>query len=394
MDGLRQRGERWYAIVDFPRHPDGRRNRKEIPLGIMSKTMAKKRRSSIVAEIDSSTAVAPTKVTFGGYLTNEWLPAQKQRVAPKTYERWDQMVQSRIVPRLGHIALRALGERDLIAAYREWSAGKDGRALAPRTVLHIHRAIYHALKRAARLRLVARNVAENVGEELPRVERHEMQTLTEEQSEVLLQAARVSGKRRSVLDGKLEVPIMVAIDTGARRGELLALRWSDIDLEAGRLVIRRSLEETRQNGLRFKDTKTSKTRTNALDRDTVYALRRHRAKQNESRLLLGPAYQDNDLVFSREDGSPWNPDNFGKTFDRLIRRAKVPRVRLHDLRHTSATILLRQGVATKVVSERLGHSTTTLTTDTYQHVIAGMDAEAAAKAGQARREARARLSSA
>lgn len=142
---------------------------------------------------------------------------------------------------------------------------------------------------------------------------------------------------------------------------------------------------------RFKETKTGKTRTNALDQDTVPALRRHRAKQNERRLLMGPAYRHHDLLFPRADGSPWDPDNFGSAFERLVRRANVPRVRLHDLRHTSAAILLRQGVASKVVSERLGHSTTALTTDTYQHVIAGMDEEAAAKAGQARREARARL---
>lgn len=217
-----------------------------------------------------------------------------------------------------------------------------------------------------------------------------METLTEEQVELLLAAARDRGERRLKLDGELEVPVLVAIDTGVRRGELLALRWCDIDCEARRLVVRRSLEQTREHGLCFKDTKTGKTRTNALDQDTIAALRRHRARQNERRLLMGPAYRDNDLVFPRADGSPWDPDNFGAAFERLIRRANVPRVRLHDLRHTSATLLLRQGIATKVVSERLGHSTTALT-HTYQHVIAGMDEEAAAKAGQARREERARL---
>jgi integrase len=237
-----------------------------------------------------------------------------------------------------------------------------------------------------KLRLVGRNVAENVGDELPRVERHEMTTLTEDQVVRLEVAARGT---------ELDVPILVAIDSGARRGELLALRWSDVDFENQRIVIRRSLEQTQEGGLRFKEPKSGKVRVNALSEDTVAALRRHRAKQNERRLLMGRSYTDNDLVFPRADGAPWNPDYFGKSFGDLVAKTPgIPKVRFHDLRHTSATILLRQGVATKVVSERLGHSTTALTTDTYQHVIAGMDEEAAAKAGQALREARARLSSA
>ena len=155
------------------------------------------------------------------------------------------------------------------------------------------------------------------------------------------------------------------------------------------------VEQTREGGLRFKETKSGKVRVNALSEETVGALRRHRARQNQRRLLLGPGYRDDGLVFSSADGSPWNPDYFGKGFASLVARtADVPRIRFHDLRHTSATTLLRAGVATKVVSERLGHSTTTLTTDTYQHVIAGMDEDAAAMAGQALREARARHTSA
>lgn len=385
MDGLRLRGERWYAIVDYPRHPNGRRNRREIALGAMSKTAAKKRRAAIVAEIETGAAVVPTRTTFGDYLTNDWLQAQRQRVAPKTYERWDEIVRTRLIPRLGHIALKSLVERDLIAAYCDWSSGKEGRALKPRTVLHVHRAVYHALKRAVKLRLVARNVAENVGDELPRIEHHEMTTLTEDQVVCLESAARGT---------ELEVPILVAVDLGARRGEVLALRWSDVDLDARRIVIRRSLEQTKEHGLRFKEPKSGKVRVNALSDHTAIALRRHRAKQNEKRLILGPAFTDGDLVFPKPDGCPWNPDNFGKSFAGLVAKAPgVPKVRFHDLRHTSATILLGQGVATKVVSERLGHSTTALTTDTYQHVIVGMDEDAAAKAGHVLREARARASS-
>lgn len=118
----------------------------------------------------------------------------------------------------------------------------------------------------------------------------------------------------------------------------------------------------------------------------------HRAKQNGRRLLLLPAYSDHDVVFCRADGAPWHPRTFSDRFEKSVARTEgIPRVRFHDLRHTSATLLLTQGIATKVVSERLGHATTALTTETYQHIIAGMDEDAAVKSGTALREARARL---
>lgn len=386
MDGLRKRADRWYAIVDFPRHPDGRRNRKEIALGSVGKRKAQKLRAEIVAKIESGNAVEPAKVTFGGYLTNEWLPLKKQQVSPKTFERYAEIVRTRLVPRLGGIPLQRLTESHLTAAYRDWHNGAEGRRISALTIAHIHRIVAQALKRAVRLKYVATNVADFAAEDLPQIEKTEAAALTEEQSIALQDASKGT---------RLEAPILFAIDTGCRRGEVLALRWEDVDLDGSFAVVRRSLETTKERGLRFKDTKTGRVRVVALDEETVVALRRYRAKQNERRLLLGPAYADGDLVFCNDDGTPWHPDYFGKAFSRLIATLSgFPKVSLHGLRHTTATTMLRNGVPAKVVAERLGHSTTRLTTDRYQHVLAGMDAEAARKAGDARRAARARMTAA
>ncbi len=179
--------------------------------------------------------------------------------------------------------------------------------------------------------------------------------------------------------GRLNIPVMLAIATGMRRGEILALRWQDIDLEAGMATVIHSLEQTRGQ-LGFKSPKTGKgRRTVALPAIAVELLREHKTSQLYQRLALGPAYQDHDLVCPRPDGRPWPPDTFSTAFAALVRRSKFKHVRFHDLRHTHATQMLRQGVHPKVVSERLGHSAIGITLDTYSHVLPGMQEEAAQK---------------
>ena len=177
---------------------------------------------------------------------------------------------------------------------------------------------------------------------------------------------------------RLYMPILLGISGGMRRGEILALRWHDLDLETGHAVICRSLEQTRE-GLRFKLPKTDRgRRTVVLPSFTCDALRTHRLERAKQRLAIGPAYHDNDLVCSREDGSPWPPDMLSTAFGALVRRSGLSHVRFHDLRHTHATQLLKQGVHPKIVSERLGHSNIGITLDTYSHVLPGMQEDAIA----------------
>jgi len=163
-----------------------------------------------------------------------------------------------------------------------------------------------------------------------------------------------------------------------RRGELLALAWPDVDLEEGRLAIRRTVEES-SAGVAFKEPKTARgARTIDLPAITVEALREHRKAQCKTRLRVGSGFNSHDLVFPGADGEPWWPSNFARASRQVIKKAGLE-CRIHDLRHTHATMLLRQGVHPKVVQERLGHASIGITLDTYSHVMPGMQEEAAEK---------------
>lgn len=202
----------------------------------------------------------------------------------------------------------------------------------------------------------------------PRVEQREISTLDETEVAQLFKAVRGT---------RLELVVVLAVTTGLRRGELLALRWTDIDLDKQTLSVRQSLEQTR-DAVTLKQPKTRRgRRLVALANVTVEALRRHRADQAKRRLLLGAAYKDRSFVLTRVDGRPMNPAETSKDFARLVAKKGLTRVSLHGLRHTHATLLLRANVHPKVVSERLGHATIGITLDTYSHVLPDMQQVAA-----------------
>jgi len=192
-----------------------------------------------------------------------------------------------------------------------------------------------------------------------------------------LTAAQVDALLRAVEGTRFYVPILVAVCTGMRRGEVLAQRWQDVNLEAGVISVRRSLERTKA-GLSFKTPKSAKgTRTITLPAVVVQALRRHLLGQSRDRELLGTGYSDGDLVCARADGLPISPDNLTRDFTSLLKKHGLPPIRLHDLRHTHATLLLQGGINPKVISERLGHSTVRITLDVYAHSLPSMQEEAA-----------------
>ena len=170
---------------------------------------------------------------------------------------------------------------------------------------------------------------------------------------------------------------VLSASTGMRRGEVLGLRWQDIDFARRRLAIRQTIISI-DYLVEISEPKTARGRRSvALDTGTVAALRAHRAAQNQEKLKLGQAYQDSGLVFCRADGTPVHPDRFTQMFDKHVKDSGIPRIRLHDLRHTHATLALAAGIHPKVVSERLGHSTVAFTMDVYSHAIPSMEAEAA-----------------
>jgi integrase len=177
---------------------------------------------------------------------------------------------------------------------------------------------------------------------------------------------------------RLYPAVYLAANTGMRRGEVLGLRWKDVDLDRCRLSVQQALVNIAYE-LEFADVKTQTSRrTIDLDERTIAVLRAWRKKQLEERLLVGRRDDEAGLVFTQPDGSPVHPDYFSQVFERHVSKSQLPRIRLHDLRHTHATILLQAGVPVKVVSERLGHSSPAFTMSVYQHVLPGMQADAAA----------------
>ena len=292
---------------------------------------------------------------------------RKNQRGAKTFETYAEFIRLYMVPTLGRHLLSKLQPAHIQGYYRQMLASgrrKTEGGLSARSVLHHHRVLREALQQAVKWQFLARNPADAVV--APKPERIEMKVLDEAQSARLLQHAEGT---------RLFVPILVAITTGMRRGEILGLRWSDVDLAASRVTVQQSLSITRQ-GLQFKAPKTAKSRRSVtLPSLITEALQAHRTAQQQTRELLGAAFQDHGLVLPEPDGMPWSPNAFSKAFRLLLTRCDLPLVRFHDLRHGHATQLLKQGVHPKIVSERLGHSTITLTLDTYSHVLPGMQEE-------------------
>ena len=272
----------------------------------------------------------------------------KPKVSPKTYERYQEMIDGHISPALGSYLLPKLAPLQIQAFYsRALAKGrKDGKGgLSAQSVVHFHRLLHKAFAQAVKWQLLARNPIQAV--EPPRAERQEMRALDEDETASLLSL---------LSESRLYMPVMLAVTTGLRRGEILGLRWSNIDLATGTITVVQSLEQTKE-GLRFKSPKTHRSRRSiVLPAITVEALRSHRAKQAKERLALGPAYDDQDLVCPRPGGAPWPPDVFSTAFAAVVRRSRMKPFRFHDLRHSHASQLLKAGVHPKIVSERLGHA--------------------------------------
>lgn len=293
----------------------------------------------------------------------------------KTYDRYSAICKQHISPDLGHLQLSALRPLHIQAAYTKWSAGgrhdKRKGGLSAKTVVHHHRVLRQALKTAVKWQLLGRNVAEAV--DPPRIQKREMQALDNAQISKLLTSAE---------SDRLYAPILVAIAAGLRRGDLLALRWSDVNFAHATVSVSRSLGVTR-SGMQLTDTKTARSRRAVkIPKLVLQALERHKADQEKQRKELAEAYHDQDLVFPAVDGAPWHPDAFSSAY-RTLAGGKI---RLHDLRHTATTLLVRGGVHPKIIADRLGHATTRLTLDTYSHVLPGMDDDAVRKIDQQLRD--------
>lgn len=305
-------------------------------------------------------------LTVGEHVTRWLQSSAKGTVRASTFERYEQINRLHIVPTLDRLKLKALTPAHVRNLYRD----RLDFGLAPATIHKLHTCLHKALAQAVADGLVPRNAADSL--KLPRIDREEIDPLTAVEANRLIEAAEEAGDRLSAL-------YVLAIHTGLRQGELLALKWEDLDLEAGTLRVRRTLTRTKGT-YSTGEPKTKKSRrTVRLTTAAVAALRGHLERQLEEMDRLGSLYRSGGLVFANETGGIVNPSNLrNRSFAKLLKRACLPAdTRFHDLRHTCATLLLSRNVNPKVVSEMLGHATIAITLDTYSHVLPDMQEKAA-----------------
>jgi integrase len=317
-----------------------------------TKAEASSRLRDALTARDSGLLPAPARETVDRYLLT-WVAGIRATVRPRTADSYEQIVRDHLAPAFVRIPLARLTPQLVQRTYHDLAE----RGLSPKTIANAHGVLHKALQQAFRWRLIGANVADLV--DPPRVPRQQMTALTSEQARRVLAIAA---------DDPLEALWRLAITCGLRQGELLALRWGEVDLERGTLSVIATLEQWRDGVPVIAEPKTSRSRRQVeLGDGAVEALRRHRQ-----------GYPGIGYVFTRPDGRPLSRPMVGGEWRTLRVRAGVPAVRMHDLRHTAATLMLSRGVHPKIVSEMLGHSTVAITLDLYSHVTPTMQREAAA----------------
>ncbi len=360
------KGRRFYAVVYDGIDPITGREQRRWHAAVADRIVAERLASQLAAQAERRDR--ERGLSLARYLLEQWLPAKRVSLRPSTWDGYRHKIELHIVPHIGHVPLRRLRVEHVEALYAELlSSGRADRAggLDPKSVLEVHVILRKALADATRKGLVVRNVAD--GAEAPKRRRPKrvVRAWTAQQLQAFLDAARQQ---------RLFAAFWLAATTGMRRSELLGLRWEDLDTTSGRLSVHRALVSVAYELHESHGKTNSARRCIDLDPTTIDVLARWRERLG--RELDRPVSLD-DYLFPTVEGRPTHPDLFAQAFNRLVGTLDVPRLRLHDLRHTHATLLLKAGVPIKVVSERLGHATPGFTMATYQHVLPGMQAEAA-----------------
>lgn len=362
---------RWYVVVDVGADDQGRRQQKWHG-GYRTRREAQRALAEIVGSLEKHTYIAPTQVTVASFAREEWLPTMRTQVKFSTWDSYRRNLEKHVLPVLGGKQLQQITAGHLNTLYRSLLTGacRNGRkgGLAPKTVRNIHIAISKLLADALDHGLVSRNVAANARPPKPRkTASKQIRFWTPQELSKFLTLVR-----QDRWYGLWHLAAM----TGMRRGELLGLRWADIDLVTRRVSVRQALISVAYE-LTLTTPKSHNERVIDIDPETIEVLRRHRELQQAEHDAAGVELKESDLVFGKETGATIHPDIVRQMFDKRVARSGLRRIRFHDLRHTHATIGLRAGVPVKVMSERLGHSTPAFTLQQYAHVIPGMQAEAA-----------------
>jgi len=362
----------WTIVYDLPMDTVTGRRRQKSQRVKGTKRDAERALREVLLSLEQGSYVKPNKIALGELL-RQWLKEYaSMNTTDRTQESYTSIIERHLIPALGRVSLVDLQAQNIQSYYaKKLSEGRaDGKGgLSARSVVYHHRILSKALDYAVKMGLVVRNMAKVV--EPPRVARVTMQTLSQEEVSRFLDVAR---------ETDYYVYFATLLYTGLRRGELLALRWRNMDLGSGKLSVVETAYRLGSGEYRIKEPKTPQSRRSViLPPSLVDLFKVYRFDQELLRIQLGISLNADDFVFIRPDGSPINPNAVTLAFRRIIKRAGLKDIRIHDLRHTHATLMLKAGIHPKVVSERLGHANIGITLDIYSHVLPGLQEAAAEK---------------
>lgn len=372
---LRQRSkDSWTITIELPKDEITQKRRQKYYTVKGNKKAAEKFLTEKLRELDTGMLIDTKKMRLGEFL-DYWLKEYcYNNLSVNTIEGYEQYIEKHIKPILGNIELEKLQPLQLQSFYSEKLEkgklnGKGG--LSKQTVRTLHRIIHGALAKAVKWQLVVRNIADCV--EPPKPEKYEAKFLNDEQTNLLIE---------KVQNSEIYIPVIIAIFTGMRRGEVLGLNWQNVNFEKKYIRVVQELSCTKK-GLKILPPKTKKSIRNIAIPDTLMnILKIHRTKQMENKLMLGQEYQNSDMVCTYPNGKLFYPKRFSAKFHELLEKNNLPIVRFHDLRHSHASLLVKLGIQPKVISERLGHSNIGITMDLYSHLYEEADREVAIMFGK------------
>lgn len=355
-------------MVDIGKDHTGKRKQK-FKGGFKTKKEAEKACAELITQIENEQYIEPSKIRLKDFILEFMEEHEKQTIRPTTYRTQINIIRKHIIPNLGHYELQKLTPMIIQKFYNQ--KAKEG--YSGSYIKLMHAILCKTLRTAHEWEVVNKNVTTLVRS--PRIERKEVQTWTIDEAKRFLSV---------VQNRRLYIAYVLAIFTGMRKGEILGLQWKDIDLETKRISVRRTLIKDDNGKLTFDDTKTfGSKRLISLSDFVVSSLKKRKAQLNEMKLRLGKGFQDFDLVVCNNVGTPLDLGDLNRDLNYVIEKYDFPKIKFHALRHTHATLLLLLGENPKVVAERLGHSSISITMDTYSHVTPTMQQQAADKLDQA-----------
>ncbi|WP_255574612.1 site-specific integrase [Halobacillus sp. Nhm2S1] len=356
MGYVKKEGSSWMYVTELGKDPGTGKRKRKRKRGFKTKRDAEKALSVIEAQIYEGTYLEPSKKLYKDYLLNDWFRMKRASIGEQTIGTYMTVVHKHIIPNLGHMPMSTIHPSHI----QNFIHGLSEKDYKGRTVKKVHEVIRSSLEHAVSLDIIPKNVAAKV--KLPRIEDTEMEVWDDKSMTSFLKTAETD---------RYYMAFYIALTTGMRQGEILGLRWKDIDFEKKSLSIYQTLRHDGKGFLSGGKTKASQ-RTIELSKETVQTLKKHKKTMLKEKLQAGGEYEDLDLVICTGNGKPVNPANIRRSFNRLMKKAVVPKITFHGLRHTHATFLLSRDVNPKVIAERLGHTDIRITMNTYSHVLPTM----------------------